>query len=143
MRNVSSPNVPPRLMTDVTLSQANPVANTLYPLLPTTRNAKIWSAVAQIQWTVQPTPLQVILTIDGKIVVHGFTNPATVTSYAVVHGVAEDYMDENNQLLAIAYSAAIPNPLYEGKTVRVDVRTGSVTAGTTQNLTARLKYSQY
>jgi len=51
---------------DATLVQANPVSDTLYTVLDTTKNCRIRSIQVKIIWaTTQPTPLKITITIDG------------------------------------------------------------------------------
>ena len=126
-------------MADATLSQATPTTATLYTALDTTRNVRIHSVTASVTWTVQPTPLDVVITIDGNTVTHSFTDPVTATVYAIAESVAADDAAATAQVLATTLSATVLLAIYEGQSVKVEART---TGGTVSLLTARVKYSK-
>lgn len=119
---------------DGNLAQPNPVSGTAYTVLNTTRNARIISMCVRVDWTVQPTPLLIIVTIDGQTITHAFTNPVTATYYyAVILGESA----ETNQLLALASTSTQNKPFtWEGRSVKVEAKT---TGGTVQWLYARVK----
>jgi len=70
---------------DVALSQANPVSTTIYTVLPTTTNARLIGIAIQVTWaTTQPTPLEVLINVDGQTVGCFVNNPVTATWYYCV-----------------------------------------------------------
>jgi len=74
--------VPPTLQTNVVILHANPVSTTRYPVLATTKNVRIWGLGVAITWAVtQPTPLEVVITIDGKTLTFVQANPVSGTAY--------------------------------------------------------------
>jgi hypothetical protein len=128
---------------DAPLSQDNPVANTLYTVLNTTNNVKIESITVQVTWTVQPDPLEIVITKDGQTETFSFANPATATNYTLTQSVASAAAAATAQVLATTLSATVllHQPI-EGRSIRVQARTGRTTAGTTSNLSARVKYAR-
>jgi hypothetical protein len=128
---------------DATLSQASPTANTLYTVLDTTKNCRISSATASVTWTVQPTPLDLVFTIDGQTIMHTIANPVTATDYITVKSALGDSAAANAQVLHLVgtgYTVDAFPVQYEGKSIKVEARTGRTVAGTTSNLSARVKY---
>lgn len=120
---------------DATLSQANPVSGTKYTVLDTTKNVRIIAAFVQCTWTVQPTPLEIHVTIDGQSITHLVGNPASATDY-------ETAMNLNSE--AAQPLSAVGTRLnwgfdYEGRSVKVEVE---ITGGTVSNLAARVKYAK-
>jgi len=128
---------------DATLSQANPTANTLYTVLSTTQNVRVISMIASVTWTVQPDPLELVVTIDGRTINYSFSNPATATNYTAIESVASMAAAASAQVLATTLSATVLKlPPFEGRSVKIEARTGATTAGTVQNLAARVKYAK-
>jgi hypothetical protein len=126
-------------MADAVLNQATPVSGTKYTVLDTTRNCRIHSIVAKVTWTVQPTPLEIHLTIDGEAFVATQANPVTATDYALAQSVATDMLAAVAGVFTTAYNVdALPIYNYEGQSVKVEVET---TGGTVDPLECRVKYS--
>lgn len=128
---------------DAVLNQANPVSAQLYTVLDTTRDVRIISISAEITWAVtQPTPLEVILTIDGQTITFGQPNPITGGEYIAY---ALPSRAPNVQLFAIMASQTdwlAQKPfMFEGRSVKVEVRiTWAVTQPTP--LVCRVKYAK-
>jgi len=125
---------------DAAINQAGPVSTTLYDVLATAFNVRILSISVSVIWTVQPTPLEIVITIDGITIIHAVTNPISTTSYLCVPG--KDVAPATQYLLAmtgVTPEELGPVILYEGRTVRVQART---TGGTVQNLIARVKWAR-
>lgn len=128
---------------DATLSQASPTADTLYTLLDTTIHAKIISIVASVTWSGQPTPLEVIVTIDGQTINYSFTNPVSATNYIPTESVASMALAESAQVLATTLSATVLMlRQFTGRSIKIQLRTGHTTAGTVSNLSGRCKYAK-
>lgn len=131
-------------MPDAYLSQVNPVSTTLYNVLPTTLNAKIATMIAQVTWAVtQPTPLEVVVTIDGKSVIYLVANPlTTVGYYAAVSPYNTDATQPLVQLMisANATSVELLPFVLKGKSVRVDIRI-TWAANQPTPLICRVKYA--
>lgn len=127
---------------DATISQANPVSATLYPVLATTANAQIISIEADITWAVtQPTPLEVIMTIDGQTIIYLITNPVSAQEYIAAK---EEYSPPANQLL-LARNAGVrlytPPYLCEGRSIKIEARiTWAITQPTP--LVCRVKWAK-
>ena len=119
---------------DATLDQANPVSGTKYTVLDTVRNARIKSISVRCVWTVQPTPIELWVTIDGQTIRHRFDNPETAKSY---YALKAKGLDANNQGLSL--SSESEAFIYEGRSVKVEAE---ITGGTVSNLSARVKYAK-
>lgn len=130
---------PPTAQADEVLNQANPISGTGYPILAQTANVRIISIAAQCTWTVQPSPLEVHITIDGvPIITHTINNPVSGTWY---EAALRAQLAENAQALAgVGTTAPTRAFLYEGRVVAIEAE---ITGGTVQNLSARLKYAVY
>ena len=118
---------------DATLSQA-PVSGTKYTVLDTKRNVRIIGISVQCTWTVQPTPLEIHITIDGQTVTFTFTDPVSATDYFAKNSLATA---ETAQELTVT-QPDVPF-LREGQSVKVEAE---ITGGTVSNLSARVKWSQ-
>jgi hypothetical protein len=119
---------------DAVLAQANPVSTTLYTVLAATPNVRIYGINTECFWTVQPSPLEIVLTIDGQVITHGIANPATATAYFARRGM--DRPEANQELSAVEFQPAF---FIEGRSVRVQAR---ITGGTVQTLNARVKWAR-
>ena len=66
---------------DASLNQANPVSGTKYTVLDTIRNVRIIGIEVNVTWTVQPSPLEIHITIDGQTLRFFKTDPVSATAY--------------------------------------------------------------
>lgn len=128
------------MQVDAVLSQANPTSGTQYEVLATTQNVRLISISVMVTWTVQPTPLEVWVTIDGISTRFYFNNPVSATDYfpfitpgVLATALLQDMNVWNNALVSRPY-------ILECKSIRVQVET---TGGTVQNLDCRVKYAQW
>jgi len=132
--------IPPAQQADAVLSQANPVSNTLYTVLATTRNVRIISIATNITWAVtQPTPIEVVFTNDGQTIVHQKGNPVSATGYT-------DLKDAGGtallQYLGATDFSQYRSFMYEGRSVLVQARiTWAVTQPTP--LVCRVKWAKW
>lgn len=120
---------------DATLSQANPVSGTKYTVLDTTKNVRVVTAFVSVTWTVQPTPLQIHVTIDGNSLTHQVTNPVSATNYEL----ALNNQGETAQPLSVEGTRLNWGFCYEGRSIKIEVET---TGGTVSNLSATVKYAK-
>lgn len=114
---------------DALLSQANPVSNTIYPVLAATANVRLIGVYAKITWaTTQPTNMRVIVTIDGQVITYTIAAPVTTSKYSAGNCSC---LTPATQLLIISTTSIeqMRSFLLEGKNVQVDV---AITWGTTQ-----------
>lgn len=126
---------------DAYLSQANPVSTTLYTVLDTTLNVRLTSCTATVTWGVtQPTPLEIVLTIDGQTITHIQANPVSVQAYELSQ--YSDTAANNQGMIATGNIRKMSAPFsYEGRSVKVQVRvTWAVTQPTP--LECRVKYAK-
>lgn len=132
------PIIPPMLQPDAVLSQANPVSGTQYEALPATANVRIRSIAIEVAWTVQPTPVELWVVIDGTTIRHVQNNPVTATSYGATlnYGAAETLQLLTTTVADVARQAF----LYEGRSVQV---LGEITGGTVQSLDVRVKWDRW
>jgi len=127
----------PEHQADATLSQANPISGTKYTVLDTTKNVRILSIAVVCTWTVQPSPLEVHLTMDGEVYVCGKIDPASAADLYV-------YINPPNAGF-ILDAVATPHGrtrafLVECRSLKVEVE---ITGGTVSNLTARVKWARW
>jgi hypothetical protein len=132
----------PAHQADAALNQAAPGDGVEYTVLDTTKNVRIISMIVQCTWTVQPTPLELHLTIDGVSHTYAMANPVSATPY--IARALPDLSELNQGLTALTGSitdvtACVPF-LIEGRSVKV---TAEITGGTVSNLTARVKYAKW
>lgn len=143
IRGAGAPNTVFVQQADAAISQADPVSTTLYEVLATTKNVRILGIACQVTWAVtQPTPLEVVVTIDGQTIIYSMVNPVTATPYAPYVAPATDIATAANQLMIAAWTAALlPIAILEGRSVRVQIRiTWAVTQPTP--LVCRVKYAK-
>ena len=119
---------------DAVLDQANPVSGTKYVVLDTVRNTRIIGIMAQCTWTVQPTPLEVHLMLDGIPYTAAQTDPVTITAYALYFSEAEAQPQ-----LSTSLKAPTKSFLCECRSIKVEAE---ITGGTVSNLTARVKWAK-
>lgn len=122
---------------DATLSQANPTSGTKYTVLDTTKNVRIISIEVNVTWTVQPTPLEIHITIDGQTITHGQIDPVSTTNYFCYRHPAHAASSQQMTSTLAVYQA--PAWLYEARSIKIEAET---TGGTTSNLSARVKYAK-
>lgn len=125
---------------DATLAQDNPVSTTLYTVLAVTPYARIISIETDITWTItQPTPLEIIVTIDGVSVIFLVANPVSTTKH---YASLTALNTMATQVLEATDRCATGRPfLLEGKSVLVQARiTWAITQPTPLN--ARVKYAK-
>ena len=132
------PYLPPELQADATLTQANPVSGTKYTVLATIANTVILSIATAVVWTVQPSPLEAHLTIDGNTLTHSKANPATGAYYYAHHTPSAT---ETLQLMDGSYDVAMRIfKTHEGRSVKVEAET---TGGTTSSLVCRVRHGKW
>jgi hypothetical protein len=128
---------------DVAISQNNPVSDELYEVLPTTLNVRIISIGAVITWaTTQPTPLDIVVTVDGQSLIFRKTNPVTNVGYEASFILCQaDIQQSIASINLLSSSTPYRAFLLEGRSVRVQVR---VTWATTQPtpLVCRVKWAK-
>lgn len=129
---------------DAGLDQNDPSSGTKYEwkasagagaALGTQKNVRIISIVAQVTWTVQPSPLQIHITIDGVALEGSQTDPVTATPYfAKLRG------NLTTIFLLDTTDFAYARPfLIEGRSIKIEFET---TGGTVSNLSARVKWQK-
>ena len=127
---------------DAAISQANPVSTTLYTVLDTTKNVRVISINAAVTWAVtQPTPLEVVVTIDGTTIIFLFANPVSAQNY-IAHLTPYDAAATQALYAASGAPSDMQSSfLLEGRSVKVQVRiTWAVTQPTP--LVCRVKYAK-
>lgn len=132
----------PEQQADAILDQANPVSGTKYVVLDTTANVKIHFICLSVTWTVQPTPLELHVTVDGITRKFTKTDPVSLTVYLPQ---ANPHIDPDSQYLV---STADDEGMYEplaralcsGRSVKIEAE---ITGGTVSNLFCRVKYAKW
>jgi len=121
---------------DATKSQDNPASGQKYTLLDTTTFCRIIDFMVRVAWTVQPTPAEIHVTIDGQSLTFTKGDPVNGTLYFFKYWggeVAGGFLGADNEVLGKAF-------ILEGKSVKIEIET---TGGTTSNITGRAKYARY
>lgn len=121
---------------DATLSQANPVSGTKYTVLDTTKNVRIIGMMVRCTWTVQPTPLEIHVTVDSQSITFQKIDPVSTISYFPAFNA---FADSLNQILTDAAVGDTRSFLLEGRNVKVEVE---ISGGTVSNLTARVQHAK-
>ena len=119
------------------LPQANPVSGTKYTVLNTTDYVRIILIGVCVEWTVQPTPLEIHITVDGQALNFSVTDPPTATWYYPIFNAIS--ADNAQPLTGTATEACVRAFLLEGKSVKVEAET---TGGTVQGLYCRVVYAK-
>lgn len=126
----------PTFKDDALLDQTNPVSGTPYTLLSSTNNVRIIAIMGYVTWTVQPSPLEFHIVIDG--VTYGpvsQVNPVSDTNYLVSLDARYHYP----QISTTTQDVLRRSFLFEGRNVSITLET---TGGTVQKLYGRCKYQQ-
>lgn len=131
--------LPPKHQADVNLDESNP-ATTPYTVLVTTQNCRLISISIYSEWTVQPDPLSVIITIDGQTVQLNQANPVTATTYYIRN---QSNMPSDGMSLDTTDYALYKSFFLEGRSIKVEARIGATTAGTVQKMICRVKYAKW
>jgi len=136
MKKSSRAIIPPTHQADASLSQDNPISGTKYTVLDTTENVRIIDILASVTWTVQPTPLEVHITIDGRSLALSVSNPATGTPYSPA------FLNIGNEQGSLSATLGLSTrPFFlEGRSVKIEAET---TGGTVSNLTCRVKWARW
>lgn len=132
-------NMPPFHKVDAIIDQAAPTTGLQYTVLDTVSNARLIAAFVQCTWTVQPDPLQIHLTIDGRTITANRANPVTITTYYLAPDMTSHGADAYN-LSATKEDALRRAFLLDGRSIKV---TAEITGGTVSNLRARCIYALY
>ena len=125
---------------DATISQTNPVSTTLYPVLAATANVRLISIETDITWaTTQPTPLEIVVTIDGVSTIFLVANPVSATPYFA--SLDANATAATQDLETTDRTATGRSFLLEGRSIQVQAR---ITWATTQPtpLNVRVKYAK-
>lgn len=114
-----------------------PVSGTEYTVLDTTKNVRLISAMAYVEWTVQPDPLVMKVYIDGQTLTFTQNNPVTATVYNI--DLISQGLDAN-QAMATAATNIYKAFVIEGRSVKV---TATITGGTVQTLISYVRYAKW
>ncbi len=138
LKGVRSAILPPAQQADAVLSQANPVSTTLYTVLATTKNVRIIYLGLGVTWGVtQPTPLEMVLTVDGNVMTGVQANPVSGQIYSPFWE-----RDSGNLQVSATDYLYLRGFILEGRSVKVEVR---VTWAVTQPspLVALVKWAKW
>lgn len=118
---------------DATITQANPVSGTKYEVLATTKNVRLYTLNVACTWSVQPSPLEIHVTIDGQTPKADQANPGSTTNYRVY--IRDEQADWEFKTGFAEHRAF----LVEGRSVKIE---GEITGGTVSQLASRVKYGK-
>ena len=124
----------PTMKDDIKIEQASPTSGTQYEVLPFTNHVHIISLTARVTWTVQPTPLEAHVTVDGVVITFSRTNPVSATNYMASLG---NSMAPSTAQVFDTSDTAATRDILSGRRVQVTVE---ITGGTVSLLECRLKY---
>ena len=132
----------PKRQADAVLDQAAPVSGVKYVVLDTTKNVKVISVMIQVTWTVQPTPLELHVTVDGIPMIFKKTDPVSTSVY---FPQANPDPAPTAQFLVTTADAEphytrYTTELLSGRSVKIEAET---TGGTVSNLSAKVKYAKF
>lgn len=129
---------------DSVTTVTNPVSGTKYEWrtggtgagasLGTQKNVRIISIAVKVTWTVQPTPLQCHITIDGNDVESHKDNPVSATFYSLSN-TWPDLSSLGLDAVVSQYNGII----LEGRSIKIEFET---TGGTVSEITARVKWAK-
>lgn len=147
MRTSSRRQAVPKHQADAYVDQSSPVSGTKYEWstdgtqtnkLGALTNIRLLSIYVECTWTVQPSPLEIHVTIDGQVITHTVANPVSTTTYCAV--ILSTTAETAQKLDSNTDKAAYQQPIYEGRKVKVECE---VTGGTVSNLKMRVKYAKW
>lgn len=118
------------------ITQANPTSGTKYTVLDTTEYIRIISAYASPTWTVQPTPLEMWITIDGVTERFFKANPASGGTFCpeLFPGGTP------HALVGSSTNSQRRSFLLEGREVKVEVE---ITGGTVSSLDSNIQWAKW
>lgn len=120
----------------ITLNQANPISGTQYALLPTTTYVMLLVTSGVVTWTVQPSPLEMHMNLDGQTPSPARTNPVSTTVYHLKH-----FSMHTNGLSIFLDATNLDSPLnMAAKSMGINLET---TGGTVQNLSGQISYMRF
>ena len=137
------PTVPPEHQPDATIDVTDPVSGTKYEWesppgtpLGTQKKVRLIDVILKVMWTVQPTPLEVHITIDGRSLIYVIGDPASDTYYSL------DYMGAGAEGGALSTTIRTSTRAFtlEGRSVKVEAE---ITGGTVSLLRARVKWAKW
>lgn len=129
--------VPPKTMPALIVTTAPPTSGLKYALLPTKMNCRLIGIRAQVAWTVQPSPLEVHITLDGEDWTFAKVDPVTATAYSIRNldmgaGIAAQSLD---------VVTTLQSPfILEGREMKIETET---TGGTVSQMYAEVIYALY
>ncbi len=134
---------------DAVLNQANPVSATLYEwaiggvALGNQPNVRIINFAANITWAVtQPTPLDVVVTIDGITMIFRVANPVSTQNYKPRIDPINTAAIQALDVTSGDWHDMVGIPILEGRSAKVEVRiTWAVTQPTP--LVLRVKWAKW
>jgi hypothetical protein len=140
--------LPTKYKGDLYVDQANPVSGTKYEwsttglaagAAGTKYNVRLIAAFASVTWTVQPTPLEVHVTVDGETFTAARANPASTTPYYLFPSFTDVTHDTWN-LNATAENGFRRAFLLDARSLKLEAET---TGGTSQALNLRVLWCKF
>ena len=128
----------PEHQADAFFQDSSPVSGTKYEVLAETEFVRVISIAAQVKWTVQPTPLEIYVTVDGQTLTATRNNPVDSSWYYIFHAAntGGGTLMTNTSLGYAAYKAF----LLEGRSVKIEVE---ITGGTVSLLKCVVKWAKW
>ena len=122
-----------------TINQVNPASGTGYPVLAIQETGvRIIGIMGQCTWTVQPSPLEIQVSMGATTIIYNQTDPVTLNAYACVNSSMMDV--DAQQMIDIVANVDPANArafLVDGVNVGI---MAEITGGTVQNLGCSVLY---
>lgn len=117
------------------LDQASPGDGTTYDVLPVDELVRLLGFSARCTWTVQPTPLECFVTIDGNTLTFKKSNPVSNTWYYgnLVYSAAENNLPMGTGQFQWAH-------VLEGRSVQLE---SEISGGTVSRLQTRAYWAKW
>ena len=130
--------VAPEHQDDAVLDEANPASGNEFTVLDTTEFVRIITVATRVDWTGQPTPLEVRLYIDGEIITYTQNNPVNTPWYRLLR---DDVFPGSAQTFTTTAGHHQNRSFFiEGRSVGV---TAETTGGTVSRLRSRMKWARW
>ena len=127
----------PEHQAEIVFIQLNPVSGTKYTMLDTTPNVRIIGLYVGVTWTVQPSPLELYITIDGQTLKFAVDDPESVKPY--YPSLESRYASDSQYLTLTELLKTMPFFL-EGRSVKIEVE---ITGGTVSRIDSRVLYAKW
>ena len=100
------------------------------------KEVRIHSINVNVTWTVQPSPLEIWVTVDGKTWRFFVIDPESVTNY---YALIASNQTPTFQSLSTTDFGFYKNGMFDGRSVKIEAE---ITGGTVSNISAIVKWGK-